>query len=66
MLEQYPQHADLFIIRARLYYKDKTKVFIRILLFSFSRLDMAILTRKTELGYFEWLVQSLEQHSEHR
>jgi len=26
LIEQYPQHADLLIIRARLYYKDKDKV----------------------------------------
>ncbi|CAF3399092.1 unnamed protein product [Rotaria socialis] len=28
MIEQYPENADLLIIRARLFYKDKTKVFI--------------------------------------
>jgi hypothetical protein len=28
MIEQYPQNADLLIIRARLYFKDKTKVII--------------------------------------
>ncbi len=26
LIEQYPQNADLLIIRARLYYKDKEKV----------------------------------------
>jgi hypothetical protein len=26
MIEKYPDNADLLIVRARLYYKDKTKV----------------------------------------
>ncbi len=30
LIEQYPQNADLLIIRARLYYKDKNKVYIKI------------------------------------
>lgn len=30
LIEQYPQNADLLIIRARLYYKDKNKVNIKI------------------------------------
>jgi hypothetical protein len=30
LIEQYPHNADLLIIRARLYYKDKEKVFINI------------------------------------
>jgi hypothetical protein len=28
LIEQYPRNADLLIIRARLYYKDKNKVYI--------------------------------------
>ena len=33
MIEEYPQNADLLIIRARLYYKDKTKVLMKIFYF---------------------------------
>ncbi|CAF0785881.1 unnamed protein product [Rotaria sp. Silwood1] len=36
MIEQYPQNADLLIIRARLYYKDKNKVFIEELCYFFN------------------------------
>lgn len=28
MIEDYSENADLLIIRARLYFKDKTKVFV--------------------------------------
>ncbi len=30
LIEQYPQKADLLIIRARLYYKDKEKVYMNL------------------------------------
>jgi len=30
LIEQYPRNADLLIIRARLYYKDKEKVYMNL------------------------------------
>ena len=53
MIEQYPQNDDLLIIRDRLYYKDNTKVFIKILSFSFIR----IFTKKKEHEFFEKILQ---------
>ncbi len=35
MIEDYPENPDLLIIRARLNYKDKNKVFIKIFFFHF-------------------------------
>lgn len=55
MIEQYPQTADLLIIRARLYFKEKTKVKIR--LFS--------LFKRKDFEVFQSIVRSLEQRSKH-
>jgi tetratricopeptide (TPR) repeat protein len=48
MIEEYPANADLLIIRARLYYKDKNKVFIKIFFF-----PLSTFTRKKEQQFFE-------------
>lgn len=60
MIEQYPQTADLLIIRARLYFKDKTKVnsFHR----SYSFLDFIFtqnLRGKNRLKFFNGLFNHL-------
>ncbi len=50
LIEQYPQNADLLIIRARLYYKDKDKVDISIY---FQLLISFVLTKTKDHEFFQ-------------